>query len=271
YRFHEEACLAAVARRVHLFIEKPVAQDLPACRRIERAAREAGIRAAVNMSAAFEPEKLAFGRALAEGRAGDVDYIFMRTAWDHAAAAKHRRDDPHPFLAEGGVHALEMLLRYAGSRPARVYNMAWPSAHSVFSGKASNLVSFECENGVRCALEGSWTVRAGISTWRDEYIRADGSRGALQLDCRRLEHLHGRRDQPEGLQHEPIAYDATRDETGGTNVLMRAFLDWISDSRSDHPTDLTGNLQTMALLFAACASADRGEVVDVRDFLRHSL
>ena len=268
YRFHEEACLTAAARGVHLFIEKPVAHDLPACCRIERSVREAGLKAAVNMSAAFEPEKLAFGRALAEGRVGKVDYLFLRMAWDHTAAAKHRKDDPHPYLTEGGIHGLEMLLRYAGARPMRVYNMAWPSAHSVFSGKASNLVSFECENGVRCALEGSWTVQAGISTWRDEYIRADGSRGALQLDCRRLEHLSGRRDPPEGLRREPIPYDDFRDETGGTAILLRAFLDWLDGSATEHPTELSANLQTMALLFAARESAERGEAVDVQAFLR---
>ena len=270
YRFHEEACLAAASRGVHLFIEKPVAHDLPACCRIERAVREAGVNAAVNMSAAFEPEKLAFGRSLAEGRVGEVEYLFLRMAWEHSGAAKHRRDDPHPYLTEGGIHGLEMLLRYAGARPTRVYNMAWPSAHSVFSGLASNLVSFDCENGIRCALEGSWTVQAGINTWRDEYIRADGSEGALQLDCRQLEHLSGRRDHPEGLRREPIPYDDSRDETGGTAVLFRAFLDWLGGSAADHPTELSANLQTMALLFAARESAERGEAVDVQALLRRA-
>ncbi len=271
YRYHEAACLAAAARRVHLFIEKPVAHDLPACCRIERAAREAGIKAAVNMSAAFEPEKLAFGQALADEVVGKVDYLFGRMAWDAADAAKHRKHDHHPYLTEGGVHALEMLLRYAGSKPERVFNLAWRSGHSVFSGLASTLVSFEMENGVCCALEGSWSVQAGISTWRDEYFRADGSKGALQLEKRALERLTGRLDNPEGLQRRSIAYERTDMPAGGTGVLFRAFLEWVTGTADDHPTHLAGNLQTMALLFAANASAERKEVVNVQDFLSEAL
>ncbi len=267
FKHHESACLAAASRDIHLFIEKPVAHDLAACCRIEHACREAGIKAAVNMSAAFEPEKLAFGRALEAGKVGNVDYLFARMSWNHGDKANLRRNAPHPYLTEGGVHALEMLLRYAGGTPTRVYNMAWPSAHSVFTGFASTLVSFEMDNGVRCALEGSWTVQAGISTWRDEYIRADGSKGSLLLDCRELSALRGRRSSPEGLQSERIDYDRSQDPAGGTGVLFRAFLDWLEGRTAAHPTEIGGNLRTMALLYAANTSAERREAIDIPAFL----
>jgi hypothetical protein len=51
------------------------------------------------------------------------------------------------------------------------------------------------DNGVRCALEGSWTTQATVNGWRNEYIRADGSARSLILDrgsttCRSASNLY---------------------------------------------------------------------------------
>lgn len=267
YRHHLQDCLMAAAAGVHLFIEKPVCDSLEDCCRVARACQLAGIRAAVNMSARFEPEKRAFGAALAAGSAGRVEYVFGRMAWDHRHAARHRAGDRHPYLMEGGVHALDMLRGYAGGRPLRVFNMAWQSPQSVFTGCASNLVSFEMDSGVRCALEGSWTVQAGINTWRDEYFRADGSEGALLLDHRRLSRLAGAGAL---LRQVQLAYPQNDYAADGTEFLLRAFVDWVGGRRDGHPTSLDDNLQCMALLFAAIQSAETGQVVDVQALLRAS-
>lgn len=264
YRHHLEACQVGAAAGLHLFIEKPVAGSLLDCCRIAQCCLEAGVLAAVNMSARFEPEKRAFAQALQRGEAGRVEYIFGRMAWDHAHAARHRSADPHPYLMEGGVHALDMLRGYAGGKPSRVFNMAWGSPHSVYTGCASNLVSFVMDNGVRCALEGSWTVRAGINTWRDEYFRADGSEGSLLLDHRRLEHLAGGGNS---LVRSDLAYPDNEYSADGTEHLFRAFIDWINGRRDHHPTEINDNLQCMALLFAAIESAETGQAVDVQALL----
>jgi len=267
YIHHREASLHAVQHGAHLFIEKPVADNLANCCVIEAAVREAGLKAAVNMSARFECEKRAFDQALKRGAAGEVEYLFMRLAWDHSKAARHRAALPHPYLMEGGVHALDMLRGFAGGKPRRVYNMTWKSPHSVYQGNASNLVSFEMDNGVCCALEGSWTVRAPISTWRDEYIRADGSAGALLLDHRKLAHYVKSQDPGRKLDETVMEYTNKHPGADGTEFLFRAFVDWITGAAESHPTELADNLQCMALLFAAIDSAERGQAVNVPEFL----
>lgn len=265
YAAHETDCRLAAARGLHLFIEKPVCGDLAAVCRVIQYVESAGVRAAVNMSARFETEKLAFMQALQEGAAGRVEYLFARSSWNHEASARFRANSPHPYLNEAGVHALDLLRVCAGGRPRRVFNLAWPSPASVFKGNASTVVSFEMDNGVRCVLEGSWSARAGLATWRDEYIRADGEAGSLLLDRRQLATLRATPDNPNALVSTPIPYQPAG--PSGTAVLFTAFLDWLDGLRPDHPTEIHRNLDCMALLFAANLSADTGQAVDVPAFL----
>lgn len=259
---HYATALEAAAVGLHLFIEKPVSDSMARCRGVLEAVRAAGVKAAVNMSACHDPEKRAFASALASGRLGTLEYIFTRLAWDHAAAAKHRATAPHPYLMEGGVHVLEMLRTWSGGRPSRVFNLAWKSGYSPYTGNASNLVSTEMDNGVRCALEGSWTTQATVNGWRNEYIRADGSAGSLLLDRGSLTFLHGAHSRDSRLHMETLPVPSGPDEPEGTEVLLREFIGWIQVRQSSHPTDLETNPQTMALLFAACASAESGNAVD---------
>ncbi|TVR50693.1 MAG: gfo/Idh/MocA family oxidoreductase [Puniceicoccaceae bacterium] len=265
YFAHEELCLAAAERGLALFIEKPVSDTLAGVWRIVEAVRRAGVKAAVNMSARFEEEKIRFGRLLRSGVIGRVDYVFCRMAWNHEANARYRADAPHPYLMEAGVHALDMLREYAGGRPERVFNLTWPTPGNVFEGNANAVVSMTMDNGARAVLEGSWTLRAVTHSWRNEYIRADGSEGSLLLDHRRIQILRGREESESGL----AVREVWPEQVGltSTDLLLERFVDWVEERCDQHPTDLEDNLQCMALLFAALASAERRTELSVPAYL----
>ncbi|MBK1879743.1 Gfo/Idh/MocA family protein [Pelagicoccus mobilis] len=265
---HEEACIKAAELGAHLFIEKPVSDSLESCVRVQAAIEAAGVKAAVNMSAQFETEKRAFAKVLKDRSPGELEYMFARLSWNGEARARYRADHPYPYLNEAGIHILDMLRRCAGGKPSHVYHMAYPSLGSAFSKCASSIVSVEMDNGVRFALEGSWTVQAGISTWRNEYIRADCSYGSLLLDHQKLQVLKGCETFPGGLQSELIGDYAPDKTNKGTLYLFRRFVDWVCSRVDCHPTNLNDNMQCMALLFAAFMSADQKQVVDVQALLR---
>jgi predicted dehydrogenase len=265
YFAHEAVCRLAAERRVHLFIEKPVSDSLESSCAILKATRAAGVKAAVNMSARFEADKMQFGQLLAAGEIGRVEYVFGRMSWNHEGRAKYRAEAPHPYLMEGGVHALDMLRQYAGGKPRRVFNLTWPVDRGAFTGNASAVVSMEFDNGVRAVLEGSWNVSATTHFWRNEYIRADGSEAALRLDHRRIQRLQGHEYQKPGLAVHEI-FPSEPDRTS-TLLLVTRFLEWIQGETREHPTDLDDNIQCMALLFAAMHSGDTGQAVDVQQLL----
>jgi predicted dehydrogenase len=265
YAVHEEACLLGVRAGLHLFIEKPVCGDLPACCRVEHAVTAAGLKAAVNMSARFEPEKISFAEALRSGTVGRVEYLFARLAWNHGQTAGFRALTPHPYLTEAGVHFLDLLRACAGGRPRRVHNLAWRSPASIFQGYASTVVSIEFDSGVCAVLEGSWSVRATLGFWRDEYLRADGENGSLMLDQRKLSRLRSPMAAPQQAVAELVP--CATSGPSGTRRLLTDFVSWTRGETPDHPTALSDNLQTMAMLYAANHSAETGLAVDVAGFL----
>lgn len=265
YWVHEADCLLGAKAGLHLFIEKPVCADLPACCRVEAAVTAAGVKAAVNMSARFEAEKIVFIETLRSGVIGRPEYVFARLAWNHEPHARARAHLKHPYLVEGGVHFLDLLRACADGPPRRVHNLAWRSPGTLFSGFASTAVSIEFDCGLCALLEGSWAVRATVGPWRDEYIRADGETGALLLDHRKLHRLHTPAGALRPLNSEPLPCNSVG--PSGTAYLLNAFLDWIAGRAESHPTTLSDNLQCMALLYAANASAERHAVVDVQEFL----
>ena len=265
YVQHEEDCCLAASHGIDLFIEKPVCGDMAAVLRVVKAVEEAGVKAAVNMSARFETEKLAFQRALKEGVAGRVEYIYARSIFNHEANARFRAHTPHPFLMEAGVHFLDLVRCCAGGHPKTVFNLAWPSPASVFAGNASCVVSFEMDNGVRCVHEGSWSSRADLAHWRDEYIRADGDAGSLLLDHRKMSLIQGLQGDPGGVKSTEIHYE--KNGPSGTATLFNAFLDWREGKREEHPTEIHANTDCMALLFAANLSADTRAAIDLKTFL----
>jgi predicted dehydrogenase len=176
---------------------------------------------------------------------------------------------------EAGVHMLDLLRVLAGGRPARVYTQAWPTPGSVFTGRASLLTCFETDTGVHAALEGSWTAPASVNTWGREYLRADMPAGSLVLDQQRLT-LRTGHPTPDSRPHpaHPDVHDTPLPmprpgppHPSGTHVLLDAFADWVRGRRADHPTDLHDNIQCMALLFAARASADQRQAIDVQAVL----
>lgn len=266
YFHHEAICSEAAAAGCHLFIEKPLSDSLESCYRIEQTVASAGVKAAVNMSGRFEIEKRALADALRRGLAGRVEYLFGRMRWNHEQRAKYRADKPYPFLNEGGVHAMDMLRAYAGGYPARVYHLAYRSASSVFTGCASSVLSVEMDNGVCWVLEGSWTGAADISPWRREYIRADGDEASLLLEDQKLWRWRDREPQAGTEARQLLADHSGQSQDHGTEYLLTRFLDWIRGRTNDHPTSLEHNLPLMDLLFAAFASADQKQAVDVREF-----
>ena len=106
YAAHEADCSLGARHGLHLFIEKPVCGDLDAVCRVAEMVDASGVRAAVNMSARFESEKIAFQRALADGAVGRTEYLFARSSWNHEANARSRAHTPHPYLMEAGVHSI---------------------------------------------------------------------------------------------------------------------------------------------------------------------
>src|SRR5205807_6653433 len=78
--FHEEAVMQAVARRMPILSEKPIADTWEACGRIYRAVTGAGLPMQVVQNYRYTPRIRTFKAALEGGDAGPVRYLVSRFA-----------------------------------------------------------------------------------------------------------------------------------------------------------------------------------------------
>ncbi|HVT72091.1 MAG TPA: Gfo/Idh/MocA family oxidoreductase [Lacunisphaera sp.] len=265
---HEEAVDLCLQHGLHILSEKPIADTMAACCRIQRKVAASGRKMAVTMTHRFDQDKQSLAALIHSGDYGRLDYLTGYTTWAWRAFPQwgaFRYRIPDPLLVESTVHQFDIMRALAGANARTVYARTWNPPWSEFQGHAQGLFILEMENGVHIAYESAKanaTELTAAGHWRAECDRA-----TLELDHRRLRVIRGNLHQDPVIEEKPLLEQAV-----WTNEwLAEMFCDWLQGRRDDHPTALADNLQCAALLFAAIESAHSGRPVEVQEFLQRHL
>ncbi|SKA43926.1 Predicted dehydrogenase [Chitinophaga eiseniae] len=183
---HEEYALAAIGKGLPVYIEKPVAIDLAAARRIAAAVSAAGVRASVAHYRRRLPAFVAVKQWLAEGRIGQVRTAELRLRKNAPKENAGWRLDPA--LSGGGhfhdlaPHQLDILLYYFGE-PVRVTGTSTGTDPRI-ADQVSGQILFS--DGVR--FNGSWNFTAPAGEEEDNCILT-GDAGTIRFHFFRDFHL----------------------------------------------------------------------------------
>ncbi|MBI5956647.1 MAG: Gfo/Idh/MocA family oxidoreductase [Chloroflexi bacterium] len=184
-RYHEPVALEAIARGVHLLVEKPLAATLEEGQRIVEAAHEKGLKLAVGHIERFNPAVLELKRCLEAGQLGKIYQI-------HA-----RRLGPFPprikdvgVVIDLATHDLDVVRYLVGEPVERVYaEMGW-TEHREYEDIVSALLKFS--NGTIGLLETNWLTPTKI---RD--LAVTGERGMFVLNYLTQELVFYAKDFPD--------------------------------------------------------------------------
>lgn len=184
---HAAIVLAALARKVHVLCEKPLAVGMDDLGRIRSAARAAGATVFTVHNWKYAPLFLTAKRALRRGDLGRVTRLSLetlRTAPPPAAAGSTWRLDPA--LAGGGIlvdhgwHAFYLALYLLEAEPVAV--TARMSQRKLTDGAA--------EDTAECAIEFPEATAEILLTWaadaRQNRGRIEGEHGVLEIADRVL-------------------------------------------------------------------------------------
>jgi predicted dehydrogenase/nucleoside-diphosphate-sugar epimerase len=176
---HAEVAMAALELGCHVLVEKPLADRVEDCRRIQAAAEGAGLLASVNHSLLFDPQIV---RALELVRRGKLGQVVSVDILRGSAYPPYRggplppqyRSAGYPFR-DLGVHALYLFQAFLG--PIENVSAMWDSR-----GGDANLVYDEWRALVRCQrglgqFQLSWNVKPMQSQ-----VIVQGTRGVLRID-----------------------------------------------------------------------------------------
>jgi predicted dehydrogenase len=265
--FHEEAVMHAVARRMPILSEKPIADTWEACGRIYQAVTGPGLRMQVVQNYRFTPRILTLKSVLDSGEVGPLRYLIARFAADYRRRdswGKFRHEIPHSLLVEGSVHHFDQIRNLAGADCAQLAGWEWNPRNESFDGESVGLFTMRMANDVRAAYEGNCLEAATQNGWHQELYRGECESAAVTVDrdgtVRIARHTLGK-----GLTVEDVA--PIRRAHEGHEAILEQFLEWL-DGGPTPPTVLEDNLRSAAMVFAAIEASQDGQVVDVGAMVR---
>lgn len=165
---HAEQTLAAIARGIPIFVEKPLALTAAEGARVARAAAEAGVPLQIGFVLRFDVQHALLRARLAAGELGRIVSLRAKRNVSRAWFPSYG-DRSHP-MHETAIHDIDLLLWYAGSPVTRVQAVERNLSGMRYPDGCWALLEFA--HGAVGMVETSWFVPAGAPanvltpTWR---------------------------------------------------------------------------------------------------------
>jgi predicted dehydrogenase len=249
------AIIEAVLRaKKHVLSQKPFVIDLDAGLRLADLADEMGVRLAVNQNARWAPHFSYIREAARTGLLGSIDAIHCDVHWDHSwVKGTVFESIRHLILYDFGIHWFDFVTTVMQGAPAqRVFASMARSATQTIDPPllAQTIVEYESTQAT--------LIFDGFTRFdRLDRTLVVGSAGAIRSGGPTTEQQRVEMTTAEGIARPRLKGAWFPDGFHGT---MAELLSAIAEKRE--PTNgARNNLASLALCFAAVASAERGEAV----------
>jgi predicted dehydrogenase len=258
---HCEATLCALARDVHVLVEKPIAATVEDADEMIRRARDSGLMLTVGHVERFNPALVELKRRL---DAGELGHVFQLHG---------RRLSPFPaYIRDVGVvmdlatHELDIMRYLAGSEVEKVYAETERNVHQQYEDMLSGILRFE--NGIVGVLDINWLTPTKVRE-----LRITGARGMFLVDYLKQDLYFYENSQA------PSPWDAMALFRGvGEGNVMKFNLNKVEPLEAEIQAFIraaTGEtapvvtardaLHALVLVQLLLASAEQGQAVRVRD------
>lgn len=259
---HRPAALAAAAKGVHLFIEKPIASTIEDGEAIVAAADKARIKLGVGYLLRFDPRYAHARQLISQGKIGDPIHLYARRNSARTEGPR-RYGGKLPLPLHVTVHDVDLVLwMLEGQKPVSVYaqmtdKLLGPSGTQDTIGA---IVRFS--GGTLATFESAWALPAGARHMIDARLELIGTQGSFEVQCgdSGLYFADAATSREIDTQHWPAFDGVIR---GDLREELHAVLRWI---RGGNEPVATGReaLRSLELTQAMMKSAETGEVVKLQ-------
>lgn len=245
---------AALRARKHVLSQKPFVLDLDVGQHLADLADEMGVRLAINQNARWAPHFSYIREAVRAGLLGSIDAIHCDVHWDHSwVKGTPFESVRHLILYDFGIHWFDFVSTIMQeAMPRRIYaSMARSSTQTIQPALlAQTIIEYESTQ-VTLIFDGA--------TRFDHMDRTFlvGSEGAIRSVGPSTEHQRVELTTAAGLARPRLKGAWFPDGFHGT---MAELLSAIAENREPSHS-ARNNLASLALCYAAVASAERGEAI----------
>jgi len=260
---HAEEAMRALDAGVHLYVEKPLATDLPAARALAERARTSGRVAMAGLNYRHHPLVRRLRDALGAGRIGAP--LAMHTVFSTARAAEGWRASPESgggVLFELGSHHFDLARFLFAAEIGAVTARVW----SRRSGGDSAVVDLELTTGVRACM----TLAMGAAD--EDHVFVLGEAGTAAFDRMQGDLVFRPREFRYGRRHSfargtatavsALAGAARRPGEPSYERALSAFLAAIRTGRPARP-DFDDGVRSLEAVEAALRSSRSGTRVEL--------
>jgi len=261
---HHANALLAFGYGVHVLGEKPLANSLEQGRELVSAAAAAGVLHAVTQNRRYEHGVRCIQEYLASGALGAISALYA-DFFVGAHFGGFRDEMAHVLLLDMAIHHFDAARAMSGQNPLRVYCEEWNPAGSWYAHGASATALFELTAGVRFHYRGSWCAEGTPTSWEAEW-RIVGSEGTVVWDGISdplVQQVSARGNFFSQIETRALPATPNPAKVGGHTAILAEFLGCVRTGRQPE-TRSSDNLFSLAMVFAAIESAERGERVEVR-------
>jgi predicted dehydrogenase len=245
---------AAIEAGKHVLSQKPFVTDIDVGERLCDLAEKRGVRLAVNQNGRWAPHFSYLRNAIEQGLIGAPIAAHLAVHWDHNwVKGTPFEQVRHLVLYDFGVHWFDILCCFMGdTRPTRVFASAAVSPSQ--KAKPPLLAQAAVEyDGAQASIVFDADVRSG----REDRTFVAGTKGTLLSQGPSLTEQAVTLHTPRGMARPKLRGSWFAE---GFHGAMAELLLAIEQNREPAHGG-RNNLKSLALCFAACASADAGKPI----------
>src|SRR5271166_683138 len=242
----------ALRARKHVLSQKPFVLDLAVGERLVALADAQGVKLAVNQNGRWAPHFSYIARAVRAGAVGELSSVDFTLLWDHTWTAGTPFEEIHHLvLLDFGIHWFDMAANLMRPRqPQRVWASVARTAYQKMRPPMLAQVAIDYPGAqVRMGFNGH------VALGQEDRTVICGSRGTLRSFGPSLSEQMVALHSEDGRAQPPLEGTWF---TSGFQGAMGELLCAIEDRR-EPSHGARANLASLALCYAALASADTGE------------
>lgn len=260
--FHLEHTELALDHGLHVLTEKPIADSLPAAKRMATLAARAGRQLVVSQDYRYRATSQ-FMRQLVQTRAaGDVAHGHIDFYIPADFPGTFRQSMRFPLLIDMCIHHVDLVRAILGRNIRTVTAYSFRPPWSWFEHEPGLKMLLELEGGIPISYSGDWTARGRCTGWDGDW-RLQCEDGAILWEDGRIAIARCQRWRKQYAIEYP---DVPSPVFTGFHATLHSFAEAIRTG-APAPTAAADNLQSFATVMAAVASATEHRTVDVQQFL----
>jgi predicted dehydrogenase len=245
---------AALRARKHVLSQKPFVLDLDVGQRLADLADQMNVKLAVNQNARWAPHFSYIREAVRKGLLGTIDAVHCDIHWNHGWVQGGPFEDvDHLILYDFAIHWFDFLTTVMGSaKPRRVYATSACAATQIVRPPLLGQAMIDYESAQASLVFDGFT-----QFHPQDRSLVIGSKGTIESTGPKSEQQQVELVTKKGVARPKLKGCWFPDGFHGTMGELLCAI----DERREPTHSARNNLESLALCFAAVASAERGQPV----------